>query len=84
LVARILLAVGIDPNHLGSRGIGIHSLRKPAINDAIRNGAQMHEVREVAGHSDLQMTELFFMRKGEDAEMATRRIQIRVPGRQGG
>jgi hypothetical protein len=27
---------------------------------------------------------LCFVRKGEDAEMATRRIQIRVPGRQGG
>jgi hypothetical protein len=47
------------------RGIGIHSLRKTAINDAIRNGATMHEVREFAG---------------EDAEVAARRIQIRVTG----
>jgi hypothetical protein len=27
---------------------------------------------------------LYFVRKGEDAEMAARRIQIRVPGRPGG
>ena len=44
---------GIDPSRLGSRGIGIHSLRTTAINDAIRNGATMHEVRELAGHADI-------------------------------
>jgi len=48
------------------------------INDAIRNGAQMHEVREFAGHADIRTTELYFVRKGEDGEMAARRIQIRV------
>ena len=30
------------PDRLGGRGIGIHSLRKTAINDAIRNGASLH------------------------------------------
>jgi hypothetical protein len=50
----------------------------PAINDAIRNGAQMHEVREFAGHSDIRTTELYFVRTEEDAEVAARRIQIRV------
>jgi integrase/recombinase XerD len=83
LVKKYCAAAGIDPNRLGSRGIGVHSLRKTAINDAIRNGAQMHEVREFAGHSDIRTTELYFVRKGEDAEMAARRIHIRVPGRQG-
>jgi len=77
------VVAGIDPTRLGSRGIGVHSLRKTAIDDAIRNGAQMHEVREFAGHSDIRTTELYFVRKGEDAEMAARRIQIRVGGRQG-
>ena len=76
-------AAGIDPHRLGQRGIGIHSLRKTAINDAIRNGAQMHEVREFAGHSDIRTTELYFVRKEEDGEVAARRIQIRVPGRKG-
>jgi integrase len=45
LVKKYCKAAGIDPDRLGQRGIGIHSLRKTAINDAIRNGAQMHEVQ---------------------------------------
>lgn len=81
LVKHYCRAAGIEPERLGQRGIGVHSLRKTAINDAIRNGAQMHEVREFAGHSDIRTTELYFVRKEEDGEMAARRIQIRVPGR---
>ncbi|MGA2700948.1 MAG: site-specific integrase [Isosphaeraceae bacterium] len=54
LVKKYCKAAGIDPERLGGRGIGIHSLRKTAINDAIRNGAQMHEVREFAGHADIR------------------------------
>lgn len=42
LVKNHCLAAGIDPDRLGARGIGIHSLRKTVINDAIRNGASMH------------------------------------------
>jgi integrase/recombinase XerD len=83
LVKKYCEAAGIDPNRLGGRGIGIHSLRKTAINDAIRNGATMHEVREFAGHSDIRTTEIYFIRKEEDAEVAARRIQIRVMGRKG-
>ena len=78
LVKRYCEAAGIDHQRLGGRGIGIHSLRKTAINDAIRNGATMHEVREFAGHSDIRTTELYFVRREEDAEVAARRIQIRV------
>ena len=74
---------GIDPDRLGGRGIGIHSLRKTAINDAIRNGASMHEVREFAGHSDIRTTEVYFVRREEDAEVAARRIQIRRTGPKG-
>jgi site-specific recombinase XerD len=81
LVKKYCRAAGIDPDRLGGRGIGIHSLRKTAINDAIRNGATMHEVREFAGHSDIRTTELYFVRREEDAEVAARRIQIRVTGR---
>src|SRR4051794_7963821 len=81
LVKKYCRAAGIDPDRLGQRGIGIHSLRKTAINDAIRNGATMHEVREFAGHTDIRTTELYFVRKEEDAEVAARRIQIRVAGR---
>jgi site-specific recombinase XerD len=83
LVKKYCQAAGIEPARLGGRGIGVHSLRKTAINDAIRNGAGMHEVREFAGHADIRTTELYFVRKEEDAEVAARRIQIRVPGRSG-
>jgi hypothetical protein len=41
----------------------------------------MHEVRKFAGHSDIRTTELYFVRKEEDGEVAARRIQIRVVGR---
>jgi site-specific recombinase XerD len=78
LVKKYCRAAGIDPDRLGARGIGIHSLRKTAINDAIRNGASMHEVREFAGHADIRTTEVYFIRREEDAEVAARRIQIRV------
>lgn len=78
LVKKYCEAAGIQHERLGGRGIGIHSLRKTAINDAIRNGATMHEVREFAGHADIRTTELYFVRKEEDAEVAARRIQIRV------
>ena len=70
-------------SHADGRGIGIHSLRKTAINDAIRNGATMHEVREFAGHADIRTTEVYFVRKEEDAEVAARRIHIRVTQRKG-
>jgi site-specific recombinase XerD len=84
LVKKYCRAAGIEPGRLGQRGIGVHSLRKTAINDAIRNGAQMHEVREFAGHSDIRTTELYFARKEEDAEVAARKIGIRVPGKKAG
>ena len=73
-------AAGIEPSRLGGQGIGIHWLRKAAINDAIRNGASMHEVREFAGHADIRTTEVYFVRREEDAEVAAHRIQIRVTG----
>jgi integrase/recombinase XerD len=83
LVKKYCAAAGIEHRRLGGRGLGIHSLRKTAINDAIRNGATIHEVREFAGHSDIRTTELYFVRKEEDAEVAARRIQIRVTGSRG-
>jgi site-specific recombinase XerD len=83
LVKKYCEAAGIDHERLGGRGIGIHSLRKTAINDAIRNGATMHEVREFAGHADIRTTELYFVRKEEDAEVAARRIHIRVSAARG-
>ena len=83
LVKKYCEVAGIDPARLGGQGIGIHSLRKTAINDTIRSGASMHEVREFAGHADIRTTELYFVRKEEDAEVAARRIQIRLTGSRG-
>ncbi len=80
LVKKYCEAAGIDPKRLGARGIGIHSLRKTAINDAVRNGATMHEVREFAGHADIRATEVYFVRKEEDAEVAARKLGIRIEG----
>jgi hypothetical protein len=41
----------------------------------------LHEVREFAGHAAIRATEPYFVRKEEDAEVAARRIRIRVTGR---
>ncbi len=43
----------------------------------------MHEVREFAGHIDIRTTDVYFVRREEDAEVAARRIQIRRIGLQG-
>ena len=80
LVKKYCRAAGIDPDRLGSAASASTRFRKTAINDAIRNGAAMHEVREFAGHADIRTTEIYFVRKEEDGEVAARRIQIRVPG----
>jgi site-specific recombinase XerD len=77
LVKRYCVVAGLDPRRLGGRGVGVHSLRKTAINNAIENGASLHEAREFSGHSDIRTTELYFVRRDEDAERAARRIQIR-------
>ena len=76
LVKKYCEAAGIDSKRLGSRGIGIHSLRKTAINDAIRNGATMHEVREFAGHADIRTTEVYFSRKGVRSQKAVTLVQL--------
>lgn len=77
IVKKYCIIGGIPPDRLGSRGVGVHSLRKTALNNAIQNGAQLHEARELAGHADIRTTELYFVRKEEDAERAARRIAIR-------
>lgn len=78
LVKRYCRIAGIDPDRLTGPGVGVHTLRKTAINDAIRNGATLHEVREFAGHADIRTTELYFERREEDAEVAARKVGIRL------
>jgi hypothetical protein len=43
----------------------------------------LHEVREFAGHADIRTTEVDFVRREQDAEVAARRIQIRLTGSRG-
>jgi hypothetical protein len=47
-------------------------VRKTAINDSIRNGASMHEVRELAGHADIRTTKVCLIRnvrtRGQEAK----------------
>jgi hypothetical protein len=45
-----------------------------------RNSAR---ASELAGHADIRSTEVDFVRRKEDAEVAARRIQIRLTGRTG-
>ena len=78
LVKKYGEAAGTDARRLGARGILIHSLRRTAINDATRDGATKHELREFAGHADIRTTEVYFSRKEEDVELAARKMQIRV------
>jgi hypothetical protein len=42
----------------------------------------MHLMGEFAGHAEIRTTEVYFIRKEEDAEVAARRIQIRRTGLQ--
>lgn len=77
IVKKYCREAGIPSERLGGRGFGVHSLRKTALNNAIQNGAQLHEARELAAHADVRTTELYFLRKEQDAERAARRIAIR-------
>ena len=76
LVKKYCRLAGIDPTRLTGRGICVHSLRKTAITDAIRNGATIHEAREFADHADIRTTDLYYQRREEDAEKAARCIQL--------
>ena len=53
-------------------------LRQDSRLPEVRCDCALHEVREFAGHADIRTTEVYFVRKEEDAEVAARRIQIRL------
>lgn len=58
-------------------------MRKTAINDANRNGAGMNEEWEFVRHAGIRTTELYLVRKEENAEVAAGRIHLRLTGRPG-
>ena len=50
-------AAGIAADRIDSgRGVGVHSLRKTAITNALDHGAPLIKVKELAGHSDIRTT----------------------------
>ncbi len=69
--------VDIDVNGIDSRGVGVRSLRRTTMANALNNGAPMHQVQELAGHADIRTTQGYYMKRESDAEDAARHIQIR-------
>lgn len=77
VVKRHARNAGLDPDRVGRRGIGVHSLRKTAITNALENGAPIQKVQQLAGHADIRTTQLYFQPSARDSEDAARHIQIR-------
>lgn len=77
VVKRNARKAGLDPDRVGRRGIGVHSLRKTAITNALENGAPIQKVQQLAGHADIRTTQLYFRPSAKDSEDAARHIQIR-------
>ncbi len=69
--------IGLDVDRLGRRGIGVHSLRKTALTNALEHGARLEQVQALAGHCDVRTTRLYYEENERDAEDAARHIQIR-------
>lgn len=61
----------------GFSRIGIHSLRKTALANALEHGARMEQVQQLAGHSDIPATQMYYQSRESEAEDAARHIQIR-------
>lgn len=70
IVKKYARKAGIATSRLGARGMGVHSLRKTAITNALQNGAPMEKVQQLAGHCDIRTTQLYFQPSAKDAEDA--------------
>lgn len=77
LVKQYARAAGIHVDRTGGRGIGVHSLRKTALTNALENGAPIEKVQALAGHADIRTTRLYYRESARDAEDAARHIHIR-------
>jgi integrase/recombinase XerD len=51
LVKKYCRQVGLDADRTGRRGLGVHSLRKTSLTNALEHGAMMQQVQALAGHS---------------------------------
>lgn len=77
IVKKYARQIGIDADRMAGRGVGVHSLRKTAITNALENGAPIQKVQQLAGHADIRTTQLYFQPSARDSEDAARHIQIR-------
>jgi site-specific recombinase XerD len=77
IVKRYAGEAGIQVKRGGGRAVTVHSLRKTALTNALRNGAPIEKVQQLAGHSDIRTTQLYYEAGAKDSEDAARHIQIR-------
>ncbi len=77
IVKKSARKAGLDPDRVGRCGIGVHSLRKTAITNALENGARVQKVQQPGGHADIRTTQLYLLPSAKDSEDAARNIQIR-------
>jgi site-specific recombinase XerD len=77
IVKKYARQVGLNVNPAGRRGICTHSIRKTCAVNALKHGAQVHQVQHWLGHADVRTTQEYVSYKDEDIEEAARRCQIR-------
>lgn len=77
IVKKYAKHVGLNVSPHGRRGVCTHSLRKTCAVNALRHGAQMHQVQHWLGHSDIRTTQEYASYRDDDIEEAARRCQIR-------
>jgi site-specific recombinase XerD len=51
--------------------------RRTAVTNALEHGARMEQFQQLAGHSDIRTTEMYYAANERDAEDAGRHVQIR-------
>ena len=77
IVKKYATMTGLNASPGTRRGICTHSLRKTAAVNALRHGAQVHQVQQWLGHADIRTTQEYITYKEDDVEAAARRCQIR-------
>lgn len=77
IVKKYARQAAIDVDRIAGRSICTHSLRKTALTNALEHGARMEQVQQLAGHSDIRTTQMYYAARDRDAEDAARHIQIR-------
>ena len=78
IVKKYARGAGIHVDRLGGRGVGGSTRSARQSSPTLLNTVpRMEQVQQLAGHSDIRTTQLYYQRKERDAEDAARHIQIR-------